>query len=185
MVMYLSKGTYYQNQADIIMINRGMRNAALSGIYSYLWNIGSRRFSKTSDKREIEALNVLKQMGLVEVKGVEGDNDKYELLTHCILSLSDKDTIIDDKGTEYEVYQWLKKAPLNLSIAELIKLHELNVHPTDEWLGKDNLYKLVMKLYEPVSSDRLLEYQMINAKSKDEVVASIEKLINLGIVEMM
>lgn len=185
MVIYLSKGIHFQNQSDYIMINRGMRNATLSGIYSYLWSIGSRRFAKTSDEREIEALNVLKQMGLIEVKEVEGDNDKYELLTHCILSLSDKDITMDDKGIEHDIYLWLKNASLNLSIAELVKLHELNVRPSDEWFGRDNLYKLVMNLYEPISSDRLLEYQMLNSESKDEVVDAVERLINVGIIEMM
>lgn len=185
MVMYISKGEYYQEQGKKILVNRGMRNAVLGGIFAYLWSMGSRRFMVTKDEREIEALQRLAQMGLVEMKEVEGNDDKYEILTHCILALSFKDSHIKSEGYEKDVYMWIKEAPLNLSIAELVKLKELDIRPSSEWFGKDNLYKLVMKLYDPLSSDRLLEYQMKESEAKDEIVDAVEKLLSQGIIEMM
>lgn len=185
MIIYISKGNHYQDQGRKILVNRGMRNAVLSGIYAYLWNIGSRRFVMTRDEREINALQRLNQMGLVEMKEVEGNDDKYDILTHCILALSFKDGHIKNEGFEKDVYMWIKKAPLKLSIAELIKLSELNISPSDEWLGKDNLYKLVMKLYAPLSSDRLLENQMKESDTRDKVVEAVEKLLSQGMIGMM
>lgn len=185
MIMYLSKGRYYQDQGSKIMVNRGVRNAMLSGIYSYLWSIGSRRFVVVKDPREIVALEKLNKMGLVAMKETESDNDKYEILTHCVMTLSDKDGRIENEGFEHEVYVWLKEAALNLSIAELIKLTELNISPSDEWLGKDNLYKLVMSLYAPLSSDRMLEFQMKDSEVRDKVVGAVENLLGHGIIQMM
>ena len=50
MIIYVSKGKYYMNQGEKILVNRGMRTAELSGIYSYLWSIGSRRFVTTGKR---------------------------------------------------------------------------------------------------------------------------------------
>ena len=80
---------------------------------------------------------------------------------------------------EQTILQWLRKAGLRLTTAELVYLMEKDIHPQEQLLYEENRQALVETIYTvDTIADNVLETQMEHAAARDSVVESVTRLVS-------
>lgn len=122
----------------------------------------------------------LLQKSLIEVTDERASIPaKYWLLSRCIIC-SVRGRKKQHKLSEDAKYflRWLKRAPLHLTIAELVRIAELGLYPTKHYTSVSKRQALVEAIYAIDSiKDNILEAQMRYSAQLPRVVAAIYELL--------
>lgn len=79
---------------------------------------------------------------------------------------------------ERQIYTWMRKAGLHLSVAELVFLQEHQIIADSGMFGVRNRQKLIETIYTKDNiQNNLLEHQMEKAECRDEVVEALMQLL--------
>lgn len=177
-MLYLSKGIVCKNSTcDCLNIARGESVVTISGKEAGIWLEG--RLKINSDLNDIKTFEILSNKGLIEYEESSDALGKYRILTRCICCPT-KVSILKKplSKTEKTVLEWLTRAGLRLSTAELIFLMENNVLPSPSLLYEENRQALVETIYTRNNIfDNILETQMEKAHCRDKIVNVLLKLL--------
>ena len=117
---------------------------------------------------------------LIEMEEKADSISKYRILTRCVCCPARQRGRISSRLNERErqIYTWLQKAGIRLSVAELVFLQEHQIAADSGMLGIRNRQKLIETIYTNDNIlDNLLEHQMENAECRDEVVEALIQLL--------
>jgi hypothetical protein len=177
-MQYLSKGAVSPGStAKKLTVNLRGAEHALSADESALWLDGQFVVRELPD--DPPALKRLSEMGLVEMTDERGMLGQYRLLTGCIIvPVKQKRLRQPLNAAELLLRQWIGKAGLRLTIAELICLAEKGVKPEPELLGTENRQNLVEAIYSADTiADTVLENLMEQMKTRDTTVGTVLDLL--------
>jgi hypothetical protein len=186
-MQYVSKGAVSPGSASKkLTVNlRGAENPLLEE-ESALWLDGQFEVCELPEacpacegNNLVPPLKRLNEMGLVETTDEIGAIGKYRLLTGCII-VPVKQKLLRQPLTAAELllWQWISKAGLRLTIAEMICLAEKGVIPKPELLGAENRQALVETIYSADTiADTVLESLMKKAQTRDATVEAALSLL--------
>ena len=182
-MMYLSKG-YLQIRSgkEEVHLKRAGKEYHLYGFQAVMWMKGKYGFAVTDSEAGRKAVQGLRDMGLVETEEKADGLAKFRILTRCVCDPAKRkegdrsSARLDEK--ERQIYTWIKKAGIHLSVAELVFLSELGVSPQKDLLYEKNRQKLVefLDLFDD-AGDNLLEARMEQAGKREEVVSALMGLL--------
>lgn len=179
-MMFISKGFICRPSCNgDVFLSRAGKDFHLSGLEAELWIRGRFEFAMTSSDLEEKTIYPLVQKGLIVADQEEDELHKYRLLTRCIfLPVKRRFGSARLNSLEKKIYQWILKAGIHLSLAELVFLNEYGIGMDKALLREENRQNLVMTIYTKDNiQDNLLEHQMEEAACRDEVVSALERLI--------
>ncbi len=182
MMIYISKGVVQKNSTEQnIHILRCGQSFQLTGVEAQVWLDGRFGFASadTDAYARIRAIEHLSRMGLVEYEQEDSPVARYRILTRCICCAAVTPKIsLPVKHEEKDVLDWLRKAGLRLSMAELVYLREHQVKPVPELLYAENRQALTETIYLKTNiGDNLLEHQMERARCRDDVTRILLSLL--------
>ena len=179
-MIYLSKGIVQKRSTEqLLWIAHCGQQYKLTGMESALWLNGRFEFATAKSAAAEQAVRHLERMGLVEVESRGSPVDRYRILTRCICCpASFTKPEMPMPYREKTVLQWLRKAEIRLTVAELIFLHEHGIVPVPELLGPENRQALVETIYTQENiEDGILEQAMERAACRDAVVTTLLRLL--------
>ena len=119
----------------------------------------------------------MSKAGFAEIQQEDTPAARYYALTSCVLCPTRRLSVGLSAG-EKELFCWLKKAGLRMTVAELVYLRSREIRPTRKLLRARNRQALVEQIYNPHNiADNLLEQQMESADCRDEVVTDLLSLL--------
>lgn len=96
----------------------------------------------------------------------------------CAIPGGSKEDPASHHKKEREMLDWLMKAGLHLTVAELVCLNEKGISPTEDLLYSYNRQALTEAIYLDHSiQDNVLEAQMEHSPARDVTVATILSLL--------
>ena len=173
---YISIGAVNKPSTEhIVYVSHYGYNYTLTGDLAFVWLNGRFCFGETSDTFREKALRQLDRMGLV----ILAENVPEGALTR--VKLVPAKTKRPDYGlteSEKNALIWISESGLVLSMAELVYLMEHNIHPEMQYLGRENVQRLVERIYtNDTIFDNILENQMEHASCRDKAVRTVLKLL--------
>lgn len=134
----------------------------------------------TQNKEQEDALNQLAKLGIVEFSDDAGDTAIFRLLTNCaICPVNVKSAPVLMSRPERQVWKWIQKAGLRLTIAELTLLSERGVKPVPALLGEQNRQELTETIYTAETIfDGTLETIMEKSRARDKTVRAVLGLLS-------
>lgn len=180
-MLYLSKGMVQpKSSTDNLWLERGRKPFQLQGMEAAVWLKGRFGFMVTESEAEEQTVMHLADKGLVEMEDESGSVNKYRILTRCVCCPVRQGGHMSSRLDERErqIYTWLKKAGIRLSVAELVFLAEYRITAGSGMFGVRNRQKLIETIYTKENiQDNLLEQQMETAECRDEVVGALVQLL--------
>ncbi|MDO5123107.1 MAG: hypothetical protein Q4D44_00390 [Eubacteriales bacterium] len=179
-MIYISKGIVQEKSTERnIYVGRGGQVFQLTKVEAQLWLAGKFGFYETKNSSQERAIEHLYRMGLVEYESEDTLVARYRILTRCVLCAATNSNLSPVTGRfEASILNWLTKAGIRLSMAELVYLHERQIKATEELLYVDNRQKLVETIYTKENIfDNILECQMEHAACRDKVTAAVMVLL--------
>lgn len=180
-MLYLSKGVVCNNSTDNqLRITRGNTVITISGMEAGTWLEG--RFEMTTFAGDTSRTAIVKELankGLAEYEECSDPVGQYRILSRCICCPA-KTGLFHKRlsKTEKAVLEWLTKAGIRLSTAELIFLAENKIKPIPSLLYEENRQTLIETIYTQNNIfDNILENQMEKAVCRNEMVSAILKLL--------
>ena len=178
---YISKGLVVEGSTEhILKIQRGGYEFQLTGNRARLWINGRFGFTQSDDtnpwyRRELEHL---RRVGLAE-PAEEGPAGEYRALTQCVFVPAKPGKLpFPLTRLESQTLQWLQKAGLRLTMAELVCLQEHGIKPEPQLLGEENRQALTEAIYtQQTIFDNVLEAQMERASCREEMVRAVLGLL--------
>jgi hypothetical protein len=178
-MMYISKGTAAADSAqeNLTVSMRGTEHR-LSEECAALWLAGQFALNEITAE-QIPALEQLAQLGLAEITEETGAPGRYRLLTGCIIVPAKPKMFHRPLSkSERQTWQWIHKAGLRLTIAEIVCLAEKGVKPESALIGAENRQNLVEAIYSAETiADNILENLMESTEKRDEMVESVLGLL--------
>lgn len=180
-MLYISKGIVCpESVKGNLFLKRGNQKFQLQGKEATIWLKGRFGFDITESEAEDQVVRCLAGKGLAEMEVEEVSVYKYWILTRCVCCPVKRDRCRSSRlsGLERQIYTWMRKAGLHLSVAELVFLQEHHIVADSEMFGIRNRQKLIDTIYTKDNiQDNLLEHQMEKAKCRDEVVEALMQLL--------
>jgi len=173
-MLYISKGTVKPGSTDkAVTVNLRGSEYSLSGDHAALWLAG--QFGPRECFLQTAALDELINIGLAEATDESGVLGRYRLLTYCILVPARLKTLHHHLSKhERPIWQWISKAGLRLTVAELICLAQNRIEPLPKYLGETNRQNLVEAIYSAETiGDNILENLMERSAMRDEIVDTV------------
>lgn len=181
-MIYISKGLVCSGSTEaLLMVSRHGKEFQLTGALAVLWLNGRYGFCSTKTPQEESALQQLVRMGLAESETEDCMVSRYRILSRCILCPAKSMGVAEPvfRKQEQTILQWLRKAGLRLTTAELVYLMEKDIHPQEQLLYEENRQALVETIYTvDTIADNVLETQMEHAAARDSVVESVTRLVS-------
>lgn len=176
---YISVGVVVKPSTEhILYISHCGAEYTLTGDLASMWLDGRFGFDAVEGAMALKNLDQLRRMGLI-IQTEDTLEGEYRALT--------KVKIVPTKAgypyrglakQEKTALKWIRETGLILSMAELVYLLERKIAPTPEYLGQENIQRLVERIYtKDTIFDNLLENQMEHAVSRDVVVNVVLKLL--------
>lgn len=176
---YLSKGLLIeQDGSGSITVEHIGIQTQLDGRYARLWLAGS----QSPERAEEEELRKLSKLDLIGYQD-EGDYIQavYRILIESVMLPRHPAPDIEIPDVPVMMLRWLREAGLHLTIAELVRIHELGLRPVTSLLGEANRQVLVEKIYSHDSIfDGELERRMATSKFLAEVIEAVLLLLHSG-----
>lgn len=176
---YISIGTVNKPSTEyIVYVSHYGYDYTLTGDLAYVWLNGRFGFDETSDALRDKALRQLDRMGLV-ILTEDVPEGEYRALTRVKpVPVKARKPYRGLTEAEKNALIWITESGLILSMAELVYLMEHNIHPEIQYLGQENVQKLVERIYsKDTIFDNILENQMEHASCRDKAVRTILKLL--------
>jgi len=176
---YLSKGLLLRRSGEMLTISHCGAEYDLTGERASVWEKGRCGCDETMGISQHEAMYELAKLGLAEMSQATGDGAFFRLLINCV--------ICPDKGgpatilwnpNERRLWQWITRAGLRLTIAELVFLMQQDIKPTAELLGEANRQTLTEAIYTTETiPDGILESRMEQSRARDSTVRAVLSLL--------
>lgn len=180
-MLYLSKGVVQpKSSIENLWLEHGGKQFQLQGVEAAVWLKGRFGFMVTDSEAEEQVVMRLSDKGLIEMEEKADSISKYRILTRCVCCPARQRGRISSRLNERErqIYTWLQKAGIRLSVAELVFLQEHQITADSGMLGIRNRQKLIETIYTNDNiQDNLLEHQMEKAECRDEVVEVLMQLL--------
>lgn len=180
-MIYLSKGVVQpKSSIEALWLERGGKQFQLQGAEAAVWLKGRFGFIITESETEEQAVMRLANKGLTEMEEKADSISKYRILTRCVCCPARQRGQMSNRLNERErqIYTWLQKAGLHLSVAELVFLQEHQITADSGMFGIRNRQRLIETIYTKDNiQDNLLEHQMEKAECRDEVVEALMQLM--------
>lgn len=180
-MMYLSKGVVQpKSSIENLWLERGGKQFQLQGAETAAWLKGRFGFMATESKVEEQAVICLADKGLAEMEEEADSISKYRILTRCVCCPVRQRGRMSSRLNERErqIYTWMQKAGIHLSVAELVFLQEHQITADSGMFGVRNRQRLIEAIYTKDNiQDNLLEHQMEKAECRDEVVEALMQLL--------
>ena len=180
-MLYLSKGVVCKNSTDNqLRIARGNTVITISGTEAEVWLKG--RFEMITFADDASRTDIVKSLadrGLAEYEVHSDPVGQYRILSRCICCAA-KTGLFNKRLSKAEktVLEWLTKAGIRLSTAELIFLMENKIKLVSSLLFEENSQALIETIYTQNNIfDNILENQMEKADCRDEMVTVLLKLL--------
>lgn len=180
-MIYLSKGAVQpKSSIENLWLERGGKQFQLQGAEAAIWLKGRFGFMVTDSEAEEQVVQRLANKGLIEMEEKADSIFKYRILTRCVCCPARQRGRMSSRLNERErqIYTWLQKAGIRLSVAELVFLQEHQITADSGMFGTSNRQKLIETIYTKDNiQDNLLEHQMEKAECRDEVVETLMQLL--------
>lgn len=180
-MIYLSKGVVQpKSSIENLWLERGGKQFQLQGAEAAVWLKGRFGFMVAESEAEEQAVICLADKGLVEMEEEADSISRYRILTRCVCCPARQRGHMSNRLSERErqIYTWLQKAGIRLSVAELVFLQEHQITADSGVFGTSNRQKLIETIYTKDNiQDNLLEHQMEKAECRDEVVEALMQLL--------
>lgn len=180
-MLYLSKGVVQpKSSIENLWLERGGKQFQLQDVEAAIWLRGRLGFMVTDSQSEEQEVMRLADKDLIEMEEKADSISKYRILTRCVCCPARQRGRISSRLNERErqIYTWLQKAGIRLSVAELVFLQEHQITADSGMLGIRNRQKLIETIYTNDNiQDNLLEHQMEKAECRDEVVEALMQLL--------
>lgn len=176
---YISIGAVVKPSTEhIVYVSHCGVDYTLTGDLASMWLDGRFGFDAIQGIMARKTLEQLHRMGLI-IEAEDTLEGEYRALTKVkIVPAKSGDPYKGLTKQEKTALKWIRETGLVLSMAELVYLLERKVDPTPEYLGQENVQRLVERIYtKDTIFDNLLENQMEYAASRDEVVNVVLKLL--------
>lgn len=178
---YISKGMVEHGSTEhLLKVQRGGYTFQLTGNRAGLWINGRFGFAQSDDtnpwyRRELKHL---RRVGLAE-PAEEGPAGEYRALTQCVFVPAKPGKLpFPLTRLESQTLQWLQKAGLRLTMAELVSLEEQGLKPEPRLLGEENTQTLTEAIYTRENIfDNVLEAQMERAACREDMVRAVLGLL--------
>ena len=179
-MIYLSKGVVQlKSSIENLWLERGGKQFQLQGAEAAVWLKGRFGFMVTDSEAE-EVVMRLADKDLIEMEEKADSISKYRILTRCVCCPARQRGRISSRLNERErqIYTWLQKAGIRLSVAELVFLQEHQITADSGMFGVRNRQKLIDVIYTKDNiQGNLLEHQMEKAECRNEVVEALIQLL--------
>lgn len=180
-MLYLSKGMVQpKSSTDNLWLERGGKPFQLQGMEAAVWLKGRFGFMVTESAAEEQIVIYLADKGLAEMEDEADSANKYRILSRCVCCPARQRGHMSSRLNERErqIYTWLQKAGIRLSVAELVFLTEYRITAVSGMFGVRNRQNLIETIYTKENiQDNLLEHQMEKAECRDEVVETLMQLL--------
>lgn len=180
-MLYLSKGMVQpKSSTDNLWLERGGKPFQLQGMEAAVWLKGRFGFMFAESEAEEQTVIHLADKGLAEMEDEADSVNKYRILTRCVCCPARQRGRMSSRLDERErqIYTWLQKAGIRLSVAELVFLTEYRITAVSGMFGVRNRQKLIETIYTKGNiQDNLLEHQMEKAECRDEVAETLMQLL--------
>lgn len=180
-MVYLSKGVVQpKSSIENFLLECGGKQFQLQGMEAAIWLKGRFEFMVTDSEAEEQVVMCLANKGLIEMEEKADSISKYQILTRCVCCPARQKGRMSSKLNERErqIYTWLQKAGIRLSVAELVFIQEHQITIDSGMFGTSNRQKLIETIYTKDNiQDNLLEHQMEKAECRDEVVETLMQLL--------
>lgn len=179
-MLYLSKGVVCKNLTNNkLRIARGNAAITISGMEADVWLAGRFEMITVDNEIRMAIVKVLANKGLAEYEEYSDAVRQYRILSRCI-SCPAKTGLIHKSLSKSEktALEWLTKAGIRLSTAELIFLAENKIKPIPSLLYEENRQALIEMIYtKNTIFDNILENHMEQADCRNEVVSALLRLL--------
>ncbi|MCQ2443027.1 MAG: hypothetical protein MJ077_07975 [Oscillospiraceae bacterium] len=179
-MMYISKGAVLPNSTeDLIRVSHQSLTVSLTRTEAALWFNGRDEFTSTESRYELNALDHLRRMNLVEYTDGSDLTAQYRTLTRCMPCVSESHSSDFGLGKhQRHMMRWLRHAGLHLTVAELVKLRELDLAPSDDLLYEKNRQALTETLYTlDTIEDNVLENLMEHSAAMPQTIKTLLSLL--------
>lgn len=176
---YISIGTVNKPSTEhIVYVSHYGYDYTLTGDLASVWLDGRFGFDETSDAFRDKALHQLEHMGLV-VLTENVPEGEYRALTRVkLVPVKARRPYHGLPDAEKNALIWISESGLILSMAELVYLMEHEIRPEMQYMGRENVQRLVERIYtKDTIFDNILENQMEHAASRDAAVRIVLKLL--------
>ena len=176
---YISIGAVNKPSTEhIVYVSHYGYDYTLTGDLAFVWLTGRFCFGETSDPFRENALRQLDRMGLV-ILAENVPEGEYRALTRVkLVPAKTKRPYYGLTESEKNALIWISESGLVLSMAELVYLMEHNIYPEMQYLGRENVQRLVERIYtKDTIFDNILENQMEHAFCRDKAVRTVLKLL--------
>lgn len=181
LMIYLSKGIlpWKPNEESVSVSHCGALHK-LTGVSAKLWLAGQHKPRYTHNTEQETALNQLAELGIVKHADETEDAAYFRLLTNCaICPVKVKSAPVLLSHPERQVWKWIQKAGLRLTIAELTLLSERGVKPVPALLGEQNRQALTETIYTADTIfDGILETIMEKSPARDKTMRAVLGLLS-------
>ena len=177
-MIYISKGMAKPGTTEkALIINIRGAEHHLSGERAELWLAG--QFNLQEYDIQPASLDELIHLGLAEAVDNSSPTGRYDLLTRCIIVPAKLKMFRSTLGqSERQVWQWISKAGLRLTVAELICLAQHQIDPLPQYMGETNRQNLVEAIYTTGTiADNILENLMEYSDRRDDIVSAVFGLL--------
>ncbi len=187
MLKYISIGAVTKPSTEhIVYVSHCGFDYTLTGDLASMWLNGRFGFDAARNKIEEAALSQLQRMGLVIITEnvLEGE---YRALTRIkLVQCKSKNPYRGLTASERTALKWIRETGLVLSMAELVYLMEHDIAPEAQYLGQENIQKLVERIYtRDTIHDNILENQMEHATVRDQVVKLVLRLLKKRLIVLL
>ena len=179
-MQYLSKGIlpWKAAKTDAAVSHVGILHN-LSGVQARLWLDGQYQPGHAQGSEQLTALKELMDLGIAESSIITDNAALFRILTNCsICPVKVKLVLLPINRMERQIWRWISRAGLRLTIAELTYLTEHNIKPVPGLLWKENRQALTEAIYTTETIfDGILESHMEKSPARDITVNTVLSLL--------
>jgi len=173
---YLSKGLLVRKTQNALIISHCGAEYELTGERAMIWKNGRQGPWETNQEQFLQELS---KAGLVEASSDTGNEVIFRILINCVICPVEKPAFPVLWGQpERELYKWITKAGLQLTIAEMVFLNHNKIKPIHGLLGEKNRQALTELIYTTETiPDGILESRMERSPERDGTIDAVLGLL--------
>jgi len=183
-MMYLSKGLLLRKNENALTVSHCGAVYELTDERAAVWESGRQEPREITPDQEQIIKELAKKNGLVETSPDTGNGAVFRILVNCVICPIEKPTFPALwSQPERRLYNWITKAGLRLTIAELVYLNENRIEPAHGLLGEQNRQTLTETIYNANSiADGILESRMERSPERDGTISAVMGLLRRNVI---
>ena len=183
-MMYLSKGLLLRKDKNALIVSHCGAEYELTGERAAIWEGGRQEPREITPVQEQIIKELAEKNGLAETSPDTGNEAVFRILVNCVICPIVKPAFPALwSQPERRLYNWITKAGLRLTIAELIYLNENKIEPARGLLGEKNRQALTETIYNANSiADGILESRMELSPELDSTISAVMGLLRRNVI---